>query len=87
MSYVDDPYVPIRLVRASGHIGVASIDRLFKTFDGLKAPHHLHLDVRDANIADAATMARLEAAMDRLERLKIDVRLVGIDPQHPALPS
>jgi hypothetical protein len=82
---VDDPFVPVRLVRARGHVGPTSIDRLFEAFADLRAPHHLHLDVGDARIADPATMERLGAALDRLERLRIDVRIVGLDPQHPAL--
>jgi hypothetical protein len=87
VTYVDDPFVPIRLVRARGHVGPRSIERLFEAFADLHAPHHLHLDVGDALIDDPATMARLEAALDRLELLRIDVRIVGIDPQHPALPA
>ncbi len=87
VTYVDDPFVPIRLVRACGHIGPTSIERLFEAFADLRAPHHLHLDVGDAHIHDAATMERLGAALDRLERSRIEVRIVGIDPHHPALPA
>lgn len=85
--YVDDPNLPIRLVRATGPIGVASIERLFRAFDGLHGPHHVHLDLGDAKISDRATMARLEVAVDELEQRQIDVRIVGIDPHHPALPN
>ena len=45
--------------------------------------HH----VQDACIVDATTMSRLESALDHLERQRIDVRIVGIDPHHPALAS
>jgi hypothetical protein len=85
VAYVDDPFEPVRLVWARGHVGPTSIERLFETFADLNPPHHLHLDVRDARIDDPATMDRLGEALDRLERLRIEVRIVGIDPQHPAL--
>jgi hypothetical protein len=85
VAYVDDPFEPVRLVRARGHVGPASIERLFEAFADLNPPHRLHLDVGDARFADLATMDRLGDALDRLERLRIDVRIVGIDPHHPAL--
>lgn len=87
VTYVDDPARPVRLVRAVGVLDHRSIALLLGSWDDVTAPHHVHVDVQDACIADAATMARLETALDGLERRRIDVRIVGIDPQHPAIAS
>ena len=87
VTYVDDPSRPVRLVRAVGVLDDDSIDQLLRSWGDVSAPHHLHLDVHAACIADATTMARLATALDGLERRRIDVRVVGIDPQHPALAS
>jgi hypothetical protein len=85
VTYVDDPTGPIRLVHASGRLGPETISMLLRTWDHLSAPHQLHVDVTDAYIADIDTMHRIESALDRLELQRIDVRIVGIDPQHPAI--
>lgn len=85
VTYVDDPHDHVRLVRARGPIGPTSIEHLFRAWADLTAPHLVHVDVSDAWIRDISTMLRLEAALDQLERRRIAVRVVGIDPQHPAL--
>lgn len=82
---VDDPARPIRLVRAAGVIDPVSVDRIVRAWEHVTAPYLVHLDVQDACIIDATTMSRLESALDHLERQRIDVRIVGIDPHHPAL--
>lgn len=85
IDHVDDPELPIRLIRAAGPIGPYSIESLLRTWAHLTAPHALHLDLEDAQITDVHTMQRLETALDHLERQRIDVRIVGIDPYHPSL--
>ncbi len=84
---VDDPRLPIRLVRAAGVIDPMSINRVLSTWEHLTAPHLVHLDLHDASIVDVTTMTRLEAALDHLERRRIAVRIVGVDPHHPAIAS
>ena len=84
---VDDPDRPIRLVRAVGVLGPDSIAELLGSWQDLTAPHHVHVDVEDASIVDVATMHQLGSALDRLERQRIGVRIVGIDPSHPAFAS
>ncbi|MDW3213226.1 MAG: hypothetical protein R8G01_04455 [Ilumatobacteraceae bacterium] len=85
VEHVDDPELPFRLVRADGMLCPATIDRLLDAWSNLVGPCALHLDLGDALIADAVTMQCLETALDHLERQRIEVRLVGIDPQHPVL--
>lgn len=82
---IDDPESPMRLIRAVGRLGPDSIDRLLRACEALDAPDAVHLDFLDARIDDIHTMRRLEAALDRLERQHIAIRVVGIDPAHPAL--
>lgn len=84
---VDDPVQPIRLVRAVGTIDPMSIHQIVRSWEHVTPPFLVHLDIRDARITDALTMSRLETALDRLELRHIDVRIVGIDPQHPAIAS
>jgi hypothetical protein len=85
IEHVDDPDTPMRLIRAVGPLGPGSIDRLLGSWAHLTAPHAVHVDLADAWITDVRTMRRLEAEFDHLERRHIEVRVVGIDPQHPAL--
>ena len=87
VTFVDDPSRPVRLVRAVGLLDDRSIERLLGSWVDVTAPHHVHVDVQDACIADVSTMARLESALDHLERRRIEVRIVGLDPQHPAIAS
>jgi hypothetical protein len=85
VEHVDDPERPFRLIRAAGVLGPSSIDRLVDAWASVTAPYALHLDLGDVRIDDAATMRRLETALDHLERQRIAIRIVGIDPYHPVL--
>jgi hypothetical protein len=85
VEHVDDPDLRLRLIRAAGVLGPSSIERLLEAWANLNAPYSLHLDLGDALIDDAHTMRRLESALDHLERQRIKVHLVGIDPHHPVL--
>jgi hypothetical protein len=85
VEHVDDPERPFRLIRAAGVLGPSSIDRLVDAWASVTAPYALHLDLGDVRIDDAATMRRLETALDHLERQRIAIRIVGIDPHHPVL--
>lgn len=83
--HVDDPESPIRLIRASGPLDARSFEHLLACWEHVTTPHALHLDLTDARIMDERTMRRLELALDQLERQRIDVRVVGIDPSHPSI--
>lgn len=85
VEHIDDPDRAFRLVRAVGVLTASSIDRLFDAWATLMPPYAIHLDLSDVRIDDADTMQRLESALDHLERERINVRLVGIDPHHPVL--
>lgn len=87
VTFVDDPDGRVRLIRASGRLTAESISVLSRAWEHLSPPRIIHLDAAALQIADATAMRLLEAAFDRLERLRIDLRVVGIDPTHPALSS
>lgn len=61
---------------------IAAIDRLTAP---LGAVNTVHLDLFDAVIPSGAVMRQLERLVDRLERSMVRVRVVGVDPNHPAL--
>jgi hypothetical protein len=85
VEHVDDPELRFRLIRAAGVLCPSSVDRLLDAWESVTAPYAVHLDLGDVRIDDAATMRRLESALDHLERQQIAIRLVGIDPHHPVL--
>jgi hypothetical protein len=80
VEHVDDPDAAMRLVRADGLLDPESIERLIDVWAQVTAPYALHLDLFDAHIRDATTARRLESALDHLERQRIAVRVVGLDP-------
>lgn len=84
VSYVDDPDHRVRVIRAAGHLTAESTGELLRSWEHLTAPRIIHLDAGALDI-DIGAMRRLETAFDHLERQRIDVRVVGIDPTHPAL--
>lgn len=82
---VDDPDGSMRLVRVRGVLSWRSIDRLFDLLVEPMSIRGVHLDLIDARILDVPTMMRLERLVDCLEQRQVGVRIIGIDPAHPAL--
>lgn len=82
---VIDPDGAVQLVRVYGVTSRHTVD----TVDAITAtlgPHHtLHLDLIDAEITSEHTMRDFERLADRLEQAMVHVRVVGVDPDHPAL--
>ena len=75
----------MRIVRLVGAVWPTDLQKIFETCSGATLPRFLHIDLVDAVIPDLSTMRAFERAVDRLERHEIDVRIVGLDPLHPAL--
>lgn len=82
---VDDPSGSARLVRVIGAMDAQSVSRVFEAWSDITTPHLVHLDLHDAAILGDDAMLALERAVDHLERQQIGIRIVGIDPYHPAL--
>lgn len=75
----------MRLVRVVGAVDTNCLSLVFDTWSDVTASCTVHLDLHDAAIMGDVTMQTLERALDHLERQGICVRIVGIDPQHPAI--
>lgn len=82
---VDDPDGRIRLIGARGSIDGLTVGCLIDVLDELGDGLGLHLDLGHARIGDTTTLRRLEAMVDELERRGVQMRIVGVDPEHPAL--
>lgn len=82
---VDDPDGALRIVGTNGRVDDRTVGDLVRVLGECGPWYGLHLDLADSNIASASALHRLEAAVDQLEFSGIAVRIVGLDPRHPAL--
>lgn len=85
MDEIDDPEGTSRIVRIAGAMSPSTLPRVFEAWSDVISPFLLHIDVTDAVIADLTTMMAFEQAIDHLECRQISIRIVGLDPSHPAL--
>jgi anti-anti-sigma regulatory factor len=84
---VDDPNGNLRIIGARGVITAASFGALLAAVDDLSDGFAVHIDLADATFNDERTLRQLESMADNLELRGVDVRIVGIDPNHPVLTS
>jgi len=82
---VDDPLGTMCLVRVIGVVDERCVRRVIKPWRDVAPPQAVHLDLHDAFIVDDGAMTALEQAIDRLEGRRVGIRVVGVDPHHPAL--
>jgi anti-anti-sigma regulatory factor len=85
ISRIDDPGGGVRLIAVRGLVAVTTIDALLEVLDGNHDGDAIHLDLTNAILADSESLQLLGAMIDELERRRVGVRIVGIDPLHPAL--
>lgn len=85
ISIVHDPDGDIRLVGVRGPLTVASVTTLVDVLDDLGDGLGLHLDLSSASIHGVEALRCVERAVDELERRGVTLRVVGVDPAHPAL--
>ena len=71
--------------RIVGRATLPIVDEIDRLTTALGERHTVHVDLFDAEIPSAAVMRNLERLADRLERSLVRVRMVGVDPNHPAL--
>ena len=83
---VDDPDGRRRIRALRGLVPDCACDELAAHVHDLAAGDQVHLELTDAIIVGTTTMARLGVIADRLEARGVDVRIVGVDPDHPAIP-
>lgn len=82
---VVDPDGVVLLFRLVGETTLRTVEELARRTASLDARHSVHLDLIDATIASRPVVHELECLADRLERAMVRVRMVGVDPNHPAV--
>lgn len=85
VSVVDDPTGRMRLIGVRGPVNVETVVRLATVLDAVEPGSRLHLDLTDATIAGPLALEHVERLVDRLELRGVRIRIVGLDPRHPAL--
>lgn len=85
ISVVHDPDGDLRLVGVRGPVTASSVDTLIDALDDLDDGLGLHLDLSGATIHGSVALRQVEATVDELERRGVKLRVVGVDPAHPAL--
>lgn len=85
LQYVVDPDDAVWVFRVVGRATQRTVDEIDRLTAPLGARHSVHVDLFDAVIPSGAVMREIERLADRLERSMVRVRMVGVDPNHPAL--
>lgn len=87
VTVVDDPTGPMRLIGVRGVLDADTVSLLAAALVRVEECTALHLDLTGAQIIGAPTLLVIERLIDRLELLGVNIRIVGLDPRHPALAS
>lgn len=85
LEYVVDPDGAVWVFRIVGRATQRIVDELDALTIELGGGHTVHVDLVDAEIPSVVVMRDLERLADRLEAALVKVRMVGVDPNHPAL--
>ena len=85
IAVVDDPRGTLRLIGVRGLVDCDNLPSLATTFDAIEDGGSVHVDVTDADIAGPLALERVERLIDRLELRGVRIRIVGLDPRHPAI--
>ncbi len=85
VNVVDDPRGTMRLLGVRGPLVPDTISALAAALDDVPDGMSLHLDVSDATITSPAAIEQVEHLVDQLEQRRVRIRIVGLDPRHPAL--
>ena len=87
LEYVVDPDGAVWVFRLVGRASPLIVDEISRLTAELGERHTVHVDLFDAAIPSVKVMRELERLADRLEAAMVKVRMVGLDPNHPALGS
>ena len=80
-----DPTSRIQLMGVCGVLDDDTIPSLEDAFAAVASHSVLHVDVTDLGVHSGPIVRRFESLIEQLERRHVRLRLVGLDPQHPAL--
>ena len=82
---IDDPDGAMRLIGVCGELDALAVARLEAVIDDTDDMSILHLDLTAARLVAPPSMHHVEAVLEGIERRGIRLRVVGLDPEHPAL--
>lgn len=85
ISTIDDPTAEMRLLGLRGHLSLDTMPILARALQDVSDGTSLHIDVTDLAIGGAAVIDQTELLIDQLEARRVRLRIVGLDPRHPAL--
>lgn len=85
LNVVDDPTAQMRLIGVRGYVIADTVGPLAEAFAAVPNGTSLHLDLTDAILAGPTVLEHVEMLIDQLERRHVRIRIVGLDPRHPAL--
>jgi anti-anti-sigma regulatory factor len=73
------------LLGVRGMLTGSNVGSVRQAFDSIADGAAVHLDLSQANFADEQVVRIIELAVDQLELRHVKIRIVGLDPLHPAL--
>ncbi len=85
VTVVDDPTGRLRLIGVRGPLTAETAPTLAATLDAVPDGGSLHLDVTNAALSSPHAVDQVERMIDLLELRGVGIRIVGLDPRHPAL--
>lgn len=85
LSVIDDPEGGVRLIGVSGPVDCAVVADVAAAIEARCDIDHIHIDFTTAEIVPEHALDCLETMLDQVERYGVRLRVVGLDPEHPAL--
>ncbi len=85
VTVVDDPGGRLRLIGVRGPLNIETAPALGAALDAVPDGGALHIDVTHASLTGPLAIEQVERMIDLLELRGVSIRIVGLDPRHPAL--
>ncbi len=85
VTVVNDPDGLVRLIGVRGIVDARAAALLAATIDAIDDVNVIHIDLSAAEFVPERTIELIERAFDRAERRGLRLRVVGLDPELPAL--
>lgn len=85
VTVVDDPAGRLRLIGIRGPLTGETAPTLAAALDDVPDGGSIHLDVTNAALTSPLAIDLVERMIDLLELRGVGIRIVGLDPRHPAL--
>lgn len=85
VNIVNDPDGPMRLIGVFGCLDIPTVKALAEAIDDTADMTIVHIDLSATLTIPEHTIHVIEAVLDRAERRGIRLRVVGLDPDLPAI--